>query len=212
MNFKNLNVNWKKVTAVLLAGTMMFGFTGCKNEKEEVDPETAYVQMLDKELDKFLNKSMEYNKAKDIYMIYPTLENLNNLKTKTEELSEIINDELQNKIGVDFFAFICFTETGDKEYTLTDKNNPDVAYTHFVKADGESFGEIASPLMLEALLAPSEIPIKSTEKWSKEEIINFIKLGEKIEENGKKIFITDFEIENGCICEVEQKIKKNTKE
>lgn len=208
MKYNNLKVIWKKIAAVAVAGTMLVGFAGCEKKNVEEDPEAIYVQMVDEGLDDFLKTTKDYTKARDLYIIYPSIENLNNLKNNMEILIEKINDKLREKLGVEFCCYVYTAENGDKTYTVTDKNNPKVAYTHFVSSDGKSFGEIESPLILNALTAPSKVPLKSTANWSKKEITNFLQLGEEITENAKKIFITDFEINNGSICEVEPEIGK----
>ena len=212
MKFKNLNVKWNKITALLLAGTMVFGFAGCSKDKSDEDIETAYVQTVEKRIDEYLELTREYNKAKEIYESYPTKENLAVLKDKTTELSESVFNKIREKLGVDFFCFIYEEENGDIKYTMHDPKDENIVYTHVVTAEGENYGEINSEIITGGLVLVYKISNKKVNEWTKSDIEKFLETAQAIEDNAKEVFLTDFEIKDGNIYEVKPEIKKNVKE
>ena len=194
MKFKNLNVKWTKITALLLAGTMVLGLGGCGKDKEEVDPETAYIQTIDERIDGYLKLTREYNKAKETYESFQTKENLEILKEETIKLSESIFNKIREKLGVDFYCFIFNKENGDIEYTLRDPKNENIVYTHIVTSQGEHYGEINSEIITSGLVLVYEISNKKVADWSKKDTEKFLETAQAIEDNAKEVFLTDFEI------------------
>lgn len=49
MNFKKLKVNWNKLSALVLAGTIVLGFTGCGKNSEKEEQQTCYVTLQEQE-------------------------------------------------------------------------------------------------------------------------------------------------------------------
>lgn len=211
MKFKNLNVNMKKLAALVLAGTMVISLSGCGKKEAKEDITIPYVETVDGRIAQYLVVTISYNKAREVYELYPTTENLNALKEATVALNESVCDEICKKIGVDFYCYISMQENGDKKYVLRELDNETNAYTHTVTSDGKSYGEINSQIILDAYGLVFNIPNKSIEKWSEEDAKKFINTADRIEANAKDVFLTDFEIEFGSIHEKNQEAKKYTK-
>jgi len=53
-SLKNLNINWNKLPAGVLIGTMFFGFSGCREKIQREEIQRAYVNVQDQHTSYFV--------------------------------------------------------------------------------------------------------------------------------------------------------------